>query len=92
MQQLNRYFLGATAFAFVVVWMTIGATAAILATALCLLAANLELVLALLDGAARKQARGPQPRDLRTRRLAAEDDRRHPLVPDDPSLVISPSP
>ena len=92
MQQFDRYFLGATAFAFVVVWTTLGATVAILAAALCLLAANLERVLALLDGAARKSAKSPRQRDLRTRPLAVEDDRPHPLVPDDPSLVISPSP
>jgi hypothetical protein len=85
--RLHSFFLGALGFAFVVVWATLGATDAVLAVLACLAAANLHR---LRESPRRRPARERRPA-ISTRPLRDEDDERHPLVPDDPSLIITPS-
>jgi hypothetical protein len=93
-QQLHRFFLGAVGFGFVVVWATLGATDAVLAVLVCLAAANARLLLGV--GVERAGRRKPKPARERRPRLTArslEDEgewpQPHPLVPDDPSLVLT---
>lgn len=86
-QQLHRYFLGIVGFAFVVTWVTLGATAAVAAAVVCLAGANLQHLLPRIGGTQR--AHRPRRTKLSSRPLHAEHRRSHELVPDDPSLIIS---
>ena len=90
-QQLHRYFLGIVGFAFVVTWVTLGAIAAVAATIVCLIGANLHQLLPRLAGMQLRPPRAHRPQRTRisTRPLRAEHHRSHELVPDDPSLIIS---
>jgi hypothetical protein len=88
-QQLHRYFCGGVAFAFVVTWVTLGATDAVVALLLCLAGTNFQQLLRLIDAT---QLRARSPRRPQRSRLAARPLRAeyaYELVPDDPSLIIS---
>ncbi|MEN3341967.1 MAG: hypothetical protein V7644_1371 [Actinomycetota bacterium] len=93
-QQLRRYFLGAVAFAFVVAWVTLGVTDAIVAALACSVAANLHRLLPQLGRSRRpsRPARRERRSELSVRSLRSEDDRPYQLVPDEPSLIIAGSP
>jgi hypothetical protein len=93
-QQLRRYFLGAVAFAFVVGWVTLGATDAIVAALACTVATNAHRLLPQLGRSRRRSrpVRRERRSELTVRPLRAEDDRPYQLVPDEPSLVIAASP
>jgi hypothetical protein len=80
---LNLY-VGMLGFAFVIVWATLGATAAVLAVLACLAGANIHR----LSGVSRRKPMHERRRAVTARALRDEDER-HPLVPDDPSLIIS---
>jgi hypothetical protein len=82
---LNLFF-GALGFAFVVVWATLGATDAVLAVLACLAAANVHRL-----GSAPRRKPMHQRRPTITARRLHDEDERHPLVPDDPSLIITSS-
>jgi hypothetical protein len=80
---LNLYF-GVLGFAFVVVWTTLGVTAAVLAVLACLAGANINR----LSDVSRRKPMHERRRTITARPLRDEDER-HPLVPDDPSLIIT---
>ena len=88
-QQVRRYVLGAAGAGFVLVWTTLGSTTAILAVVAALVAMNAQR----LTGIARYRRQRPLPSRqrpvLRTRPLREEGYHELPLVPDDPSLIIS---
>ena len=79
--EVRRYFIGLTAFAFVMCWATAGLLAAVGGLALCV------AIVAGPEVAARRRS-SRRPRPVRVRPLAAERSDAHDLVPDDPSLVI----
>lgn len=79
--EVRRYFIGLTAFAFVMCWATAGPLAAVAALGLC------AGIVWGPDVAARRR-RTRRPRPVRARPLAGERRSGHSLVPDDPSLVI----
>lgn len=89
--RLERYFFGALGFAFVVAWATLGATVAIFAAALCLVALNAQRLSSLLETSRRRASSRPRTRSISVRPLQDEDAPAQQLVPDDPSLVISAS-
>jgi hypothetical protein len=80
------FFFGTLGFAFVVVWATLGATVAVLALLACVAAANVHR----LGAAPRRKPIHERRRTVAARPLRDEDER-HPLVPDDPSLIITSS-
>jgi hypothetical protein len=81
-QHVHRYVGGAAGAGFVLVWTTLGVKTAVLAAVGALVAANWQR----LAGIA--QYRRPRPA-IRVRPLREEGDYELPLVPDEPSLVIS---
>jgi heme A synthase len=87
-QPLRSWPAGASGFAFVVVWASLGATTAIVAVVVGVAAMHHRSVGPLL---ARCLALGRRTRSrkrpARRRAAAAPDD--YQLVPDDPSLVVS---
>ncbi|HZT46008.1 MAG TPA: hypothetical protein VFA24_07490 [Gaiellaceae bacterium] len=78
---LHRYFVGLVAFAAVVTAWTVGLVAAVVALLACAAAVYL--------GSARKPRARQAPRTRVRARALAEEDESHPLVPDDPSLILS---
>ena len=88
-QQVRRYVLGAAGAAFVLVWMTLGLRTAVLAAVGAVLATNSHRLL----GAARDRRHRPAPSRqrpaLRARPLREESGEGLPLVPDEPSLILS---
>lgn len=80
-EEVRRYFIGLTGFAFVMCWAVAGFLAAAGALALC--AAVVWGPPAL---AHRRRSRRPRP--ARVRPLAEERRSGHDLVPDEPSLVV----
>lgn len=80
-EEVRRYFIGLTGFAFVMCWATAGLLVALGALAVCLV-----IVLGPEISAHRRRAR--RPRTVRARPLVEERAGPHPLVPDDPSLVL----
>ena len=90
-QQIRRYVFGAAGAGFVLVWTTLGLTTAVLAMLGALAATNHQRLIGIARY--RRQARPPsrQRPAIRARPLREEDDDELPLVPDEPSLVISAS-
>jgi hypothetical protein len=84
---LRRIVLGALGFAFVLVWATLGATDAVLALVACLAGANIHR----LGLAPRRRVMRERRPAITARPLRDEGDERHPLVPEDPSLIITTS-
>jgi hypothetical protein len=79
-RQLQRYFVGAVAFGFVVSWATLGLLTAVLAAGACAaLVAGPQLL--------QRQRRAVRPRPVRARPLREEAESL-PLVPDEPSLIL----
>lgn len=85
--RLHNIFLGTLGFAFVVVWATLGATDAVLAVVACLAGANAYR----LGLTPRRTATRERRPAITARPLRDEGHERHPLVPDDPSLIITTS-
>jgi heme A synthase len=87
-QPLQRWLAGASGFAFVVTWASLGATTAIVAVVVGLAAMHHRGARPLLARslALGRRARGRR-RPPRHRAATAADD--YQLVPDDPSLVVS---
>jgi hypothetical protein len=79
---LHRYFVGVVAFAGGVTLMTLGVLTALVAVAATIAAVYVA-------GAPSRARRRPAQRTRLKTRPLREEDERHPLVPDDPSLVIS---
>ena len=87
-QQVRRYVFGAAGAGLVLVWTTLGSTSAILALVAALVATNSQRLIGMVHS---RQQRPLPPRQrsvLRARPLREEGDEL-PLVPDDPSLIIS---
>lgn len=87
-QQLQRYAAAAAGAAFVVVWTTLGTTTAIAAVVVAAAAAHLPRLVA----AQRHRRSEPSPRRRPVHARPLREEREDlPLVPDDPSLVLSSS-
>lgn len=86
-QQIQRYALGAAGAGFVVIWTTLGLTTAILALTTAVVATNTRR----LRIAPRRRQQPARPRQRQTMRARPlrEEDEALPLVPDEPSLIIS---
>ena len=85
-QQVRSYLYGVVGFAFVVTWATLGATTAILATVACVAGLNAHRLSSI--GRSSRAVR-PSRAAIRARSPHDEDRERLPLVPDDPSLILS---
>jgi hypothetical protein len=99
-QQLRRYFIGIISFAFFGTWLSAGVVAAFVGLLAALVA--MRVIPALAETARRddqirrrepsaRRKRPKQRKVVRTRPLAEEDADDRPLIPDDPSLIISTS-
>jgi hypothetical protein len=88
-QHLQRYTLGLGGASFVIVWTTLGSKTALLAAVCAVVAANWQR----LAGVVQDRRRRPLPvrhrTALRARPLREEGDDELPLVPDEPSLILS---
>jgi hypothetical protein len=84
-QQVRSYLYGVVGFAFVITWATLGATTAILAALACVAGLNANRLASI--GRPSHDVR-PRPA-IRARPLPDEDNERLPLVPDDPSLILT---
>jgi hypothetical protein len=88
-QHVHRYVGGAAGAGFVLVWTTLGVKTAVLAAVGALVAANWQRLAGIAQyRRPRPAARRPRPA-IRVRPLREEGDYELPLVPDEPSLVIS---
>ncbi len=87
-QQVRRYVLGAAGAGFVLVWTTLGSTTAILAVVAALVATNSQRLIGVATSRRQRPLPSRQRPVLRARPLREEVDEL-PLVPDDPSLIIS---
>ena len=88
-QQVRRYVLGAAGAGFVLVWTTLGSTTAILALLAALVATNSQRLIGIAQYRRQRPLPSRQRPVLRARPLRDESYDELPLVPDDPSLVIS---
>lgn len=87
MDQLQRYALGVAGAGFVLVWMTLGATAAILAAVGAAAAMQIDRFAVRARGSRRH--RPEAHRSGAPRRQLRHEDEEWELVPDDPSLIIN---
>lgn len=85
--QLRRYALGGAGAGFVLVWMTLGVTAAVLAALGAAAAMQLDRAAGYARASRRRrpELRRPGNRSRRPR----DEDEEWELVPDEPSLIIS---
>ena len=95
-QQLRRYFIGIISFAFFGTWLSAGVVAAFVGLLAALVAMRVIPAARRDDQIRRREqsARRKRPKQrkvVRTRPLAEEDADDRPLIPDDPSLIISTS-
>jgi hypothetical protein len=88
-QHLQRYALGVGGASFVIVWTTLGWKTALFAAVCAVVAANWQR----LAGVVQDRRSRPLPvrhrTALRARPLREEGDDELPLVPDEPSLILS---
>jgi hypothetical protein len=87
-QRLRQYVFGAAGAGFVLVWTTLGSTTAILALVAAVLATNSQRLIGMAHNRRQRPLPPRQRPVLRARPLREEGDEL-PLVPDDPSLIIS---
>jgi hypothetical protein len=87
-QQVRRYIFGASGAGFVLIWATLGSTTAILAVVAALVAMNSQRLIGIAQYRRQLPLPSRQRPALRARPLREEGDEL-PLVPDDPSLIIS---
>jgi len=88
-QQVRRYVFGAAGAGFVLVWTTLGSTTAILAVVAALVATNSQRLIGIATYRRQRPLPSRQRPVLRARPLREEGYDELPLVPDDPSLIIS---
>lgn len=88
-QQVRRYVFGAAGAGFVLIWATLGLRTAVLSVVGAYVAMNHQRLLGIARG--RRQPRSRQRPAMRARSLREESDDPMPMVPDEPSLVISAS-
>jgi hypothetical protein len=89
-QQVRRYVLGAAGAGFVLIWTTLGSTTAIVAMVAALVAMNSQRLIGIVGYRRQRPLPSRQRPAMRVRPLREEGDDELPLVPDDPSLIISP--
>ena len=87
-QQVRRYVFGAAGAGFVLIWTTLGLTTAVLAMVGALVATNSQRLIGIAHYRRQRPLPSRQRPVLRARPLREEGDEL-PLVPDDPSLIIS---
>jgi hypothetical protein len=88
-QQVRRYVFGAAGAGFVLVWTTLGSTTAILAVVAALVVTNSQRLIGIAQYRRQRPLPSRQRPALRARPLREGGDDELPLVPDDPSLIIS---
>jgi hypothetical protein len=87
--QLRRYIYGLFGTGFVLVWATLGMTTAILAAVACAAGMNAYRIAPLKHRTRELRPQRAPRSSLQTRPLGNETDSGLPLVPDEPSLIIS---
>lgn len=88
-QHLQRYALGVGGAGFVIVWTTLGWKTALLAAVCAVVAANWQRLAGVVRDGRRRPSPVRQRTALRARPLREEGGGELPLVPDEPSLVLS---
>lgn len=92
-QQLRRYFIGIISFGFIVTWIAVGTLAAFLGLLAAFVATTASPALRDVRrghrGSSRRPVQRRPTRHVVTARALADEDEGFPLVPDDPSLIIS---
>jgi len=88
-QHLQRYALGVGGAGFVIVWTTLGWKTALLAAVCAVVAANWQRLAGVVQDRRSRPLPVRQRTALRARPLREEGGDELPLVPDEPSLVIS---
>jgi hypothetical protein len=88
-QHLQRYTLGLGGASFVIVWTTLGSKTALLAAVCAVVAANWQRLAGVVQDRRRRPLPVRQRTALRARPLREEGDDELPLVPDEPSLILS---
>jgi hypothetical protein len=88
-QHVHRYVVGAAGAGFVLVWTTLGLKTAVLAAVGALVAANWQRLAAIAQHRRPRPVSHRQRPAIRVRPLRDEGDYELPLVPDEPSLIIS---
>jgi hypothetical protein len=89
-QQVRRYVFGAAGAGFVLIWTTLGSTTAVLAIVGALVATNSHRLIGIAHYRRQRPLPSRQRPAMRARPLREEGDEL-PLVPDEPSLIISAS-
>jgi len=89
-QPVQRYLVGLIAFIATVTLITEGVTTTLIALAVCVLVVHGDRILDAWARRPRPRARtGPRPERMRARPLIADNG--HELVPDEPSLILTPA-
>ena len=88
-QRVRQYVFGAAGAGFVLVWTTLGLTTAILAVVAALVAMNSQRLIGIAQYRRPRPLPSRQRPVMRARPLREEGYDELPLVPDDPSLIIS---
>jgi hypothetical protein len=88
-QQVRRYVLGAAGAGFVLIWTTLGMTTAILALVAAFAATHSQRLIETARYRRQRPLPSRQRQTMRARPLREEGDDELPLVPDEPSLIIS---
>jgi UPF0716 family protein affecting phage T7 exclusion len=88
-QPVQRYLVGLIAFIATVTLLTHGVTTTLIALVVCAAVVNYDRILAAWAHRPRPRS-GPRPERMRARPPAAESDA-YQLVPDEPSLVLTPA-
>jgi hypothetical protein len=88
-QHLQRYTLALGGASFVIVWTTLGSKTALLAAVCAVVAANWQRLAGVVQDRRSRPLPVRQRAALRARPLREEGDDELPLVPDEPSLILS---
>jgi len=88
-QPVQRYLAGLIAFAATVTLITQGVTTTLIALAVCGAVVYGDRIVAAWSQRPRRPRSGPRPERMRARSLVVESG--HQLVPDEPSLILTPA-
>jgi len=88
-QPVQRYLAGLIAFAATVTLITQGVTTTLIALAVCSAVVYGDRIVAAWSQRPRRPRSGPRPERMRARSLVVESG--HQLVPDEPSLILTPA-
>ena len=87
--QVRRYLLGTAGAGFVLIWTTLGLRTAVLAVVGALVATNAQQLIGIVRGRRQRPLPSRQRPQIRARPLREEGDEGLPLVPEEPSLILS---